>query len=256
MFGDVAAKAAAPSTDIMSPGRFDKGGDDVASADELKDVNQYWRQLTAAEIAAGEHQRFVGGMWNEIGNLQIEFLKAEGLLPNHRLVDVGCGSLRGGVRFVRYLDRGNYYGLDINTSLIEAGKKELAQEGLMGKQPTLLVNDKFEMSRFGVSFDYAIAVSVFTHLYMNHIARCLVEAKRVLKPHGKLFATFFEAPAPVHLEPIEHDPGKVITNFDSDPFHYSFSEMERLSEAVGLSVEYLGDWGHPRDQRMLCFSLG
>ena len=223
--------------------------------ENLRDVNQYWRQLTAAEIAAGEHRSFVGGMWDEIGNLQIEFLKAEGLLPSHRLVDIGCGSLRGGVHFVSYLDRGNYYGLDINASLIEAGKRELAQLGLMDKQPNLLLDDKFEMCRFGVSFDYAIAVSVFTHLYMNHIARCLVEVRKVLRPEGKLFATFFEAPSPVHLAPIEHDPGGVVTNFDTDPFHYSFSEIERLSEAAGLSVEYLGDWGHPRDQRMLCFSL-
>ena len=228
----------------------------MGNGDELKGVNEYWRQLTAAEMAAGEHRKFVGGMWDEIGKLQIEFLKAEGLSPHHRLLDVGCGSLRGGVRFVRYLDRGNYYGLDINASLIEAGKEELAQQGLVGKQPNLLVNDKFEMARFGVSFDYAIAVSVFTHLYMNHIARCLVETSKVLKPEGKLFATFFEAPSPVHLEPVEHDPGGVITNYDADPFHYSLSEMERLSEAAGLSVEYLGDWGHPRDQRMLCFSLG
>jgi cyclopropane fatty-acyl-phospholipid synthase-like methyltransferase len=223
--------------------------------DKLENINAYGRQLTPAEIAAGEHKKFVGGLWDEIGNLQIEFLKAEGLSPDHRLADIGCGALRGGVHFVRYLDQGNYYGLDINASLIEAGKVELAQLGLMSKRPNLLVDDRFELTRFGVSFDYAIAVSVFTHLYMNHIARCLAEVKKVLKPEGKLFATFFEAPSPVHLEPIEHYPGRVVTNFDADPFHYSFSEIERLSEATGLSVEYLGDWRHPRDQQMLCFSL-
>ncbi len=224
-------------------------------ADELRGVNQYWRQLTAEEIAAGEHRKFVGRMWDEIGSLQIEFLKEKGLLPHHRLVDIGCGALRGGVRFVRYLDRGNYYGFDINASLIEAGKKELAQEGLTDKRPNLLIEDKFEMTRFGVTFDYAIAISVLTHLYMNHIARCLAEVRKVLKPGGKLFATFFEAPSPAHLEPIKHYPGGHMTEFDSNPFHYSLSEMEWLSEVAGLSVEYVGDWGHPRDQRMLCFSL-
>jgi ubiquinone/menaquinone biosynthesis C-methylase UbiE len=88
------------------------------------------------------------------------------------------------VHFVRYLDQGNYYGLDVNASLIEAGNMELAQLGLASKQPSLLVDDKFQMTRFGISFDYAIAVSVFTHLYMNHIARCLAEARKVLKPEG------------------------------------------------------------------------
>ena len=225
------------------------------SGENLRGVNQYWRQLTAAEIAAGEHRGFVGGMWDEIGNLQMEFLKAEGLLPHHRLVDIGCGSLRGGVRFISYLDRGNYHGLDINASLIEGGKKELAQEGLTDKRPNLLVEDKFKMSRFGVTFDYAIAISVFTHLYMNHIARCLAEVRKVLEPGGKLFATFFEAPSPLHLEPIKHEPGGHVTKFDANPFHYSFSEIRWLSEAAGLELWYLGDWGHPRDQQMLCFSL-
>jgi cyclopropane fatty-acyl-phospholipid synthase-like methyltransferase len=225
------------------------------SADELRGVNQYWRQLTAEEIAAGEHRKFVGRMWEEIGSLQLEFLREQGLLPHHRLVDIGCGSLRGGVRFIRYLDRGNYYGFDINASLIEGGKKELAQEGLTDKRPNLLVEDKFKMTRFGATFDYAVAISVFTHLYMNHIARCLAEVRKVLKPGGKLFATFFEAPSPVHLEPIKHYPGGHMTKFDSNPFHYSLSEIEWLSQAAGLEVKYLGDWGHPRDQQMLCFSL-
>lgn len=159
------------------------------------------------------------------------------------------------MRFIRYLDQGNYYGRDVNASLIEAVNKGLTQLGLTSKQPRLLVDDKFRMTRFGVPFDYAIAVSVFTHLPMNHIARCLVEARKVLKPDGKLFATFFEAPSPGHLEPIEHFPGGVTTNFDADPFHYSFFELEWLSEVAGLSVDLVGDWGHPRDQKMLCFSL-
>ncbi len=224
---------------------------------KVSGVDDYRPRLTAEEIAAGEHKDFVGGLWEEIGDLQAEFLKAEGLLPGHRLMDIGCGSLRGGVRFVSYLDRGNYYGLDINASLIEAGKRDLAWLNLSGKQPNLLVNDNFELSRFGVSFDYAIAVSVFTHLHTNHIARCLAETRKVLKSGGRLFATFFEAPSSLHPGPIvcDHgDHGGVLSNHDADPFRYSFAEIERLSETAGLSVENLGDWGHPRDQRMLCFS--
>jgi SAM-dependent methyltransferase len=237
---------------MVTPGRDKR----ESHASDPRGVNDYWRQSTADEIAAGQHKDFVGGMWDEIGDLQIGFLKARGLSPGHRLVDIGCGSLRGGVRCVSYLDRGNYYGLDINASLIEAGREELVRSGLTGKQPNLLVNDKFEMSRFGVSFDYAIAVSVFTHLYMNHIARCLVEARKVLKPGGKLFATFFESPSSLHVEPIAHDPKGVVPNYDADPFHYSFAGIERLAETAGLSAEHVGDWGHPRDQRMLCFSPG
>jgi SAM-dependent methyltransferase len=217
--------------------------------------NNYGHQLTKAEIRSGAHRDFVGGMWDEIGSLQFEFLKNQGLVPGHRLMDIGCGCLRGGAHFVPYLERGHYYGIDLNASLIEAGQKELLQNAAnAGKAPDLRVTDRFDLAQFGVRFDYALAVSVFTHLYANHIGRCLVEVKNALAPQGKFFATFFAAPTPLHLEPIAHLPGQIVTHFDRDPFHYSFAEMEMLARFAGLSVELIGDWGHPRDQRMLSFT--
>ena len=62
---------------------------------EEQTVNAYGRQLTASEIAAKEHRAFVGGLWEEVGQLQFEFLRAQGLLPEHKLVDVGCRAMRG-----------------------------------------------------------------------------------------------------------------------------------------------------------------
>src|SRR5690349_16405338 len=138
-------------------------------------VNSYGQQLTDAEIAGKKHRALVGGLWEEVGQLQFEFLKAEGLLAEHKLLDVGCGAMRGGVHFVNYLNAGNYFGLDINESLIKAGKLELEHVGLLHKSPNLLVNDKFEASLFKTNFDFAIALSVFTHIFMNHIQRCLIE---------------------------------------------------------------------------------
>ena len=215
-------------------------------------INDYYeRQLTPEEIAAGEHKSFVGGLWHEIGALQFEFLRQHGLRPGHKLVDIGCGALRCGVPIVRYLDDGNYYGLDINASLIEAGKHELRNEGLASKKTQLLVNDKFEIGRFGTAFDFAIAQSLLTHLDMNLILRCFIEVQRILKSDGKFFATFFLAPSPGHIASITHHPGEVVTNFDSDPFHYSFREIEWLAEVSGLSARLIGDWDHPRDQKMI-----
>jgi SAM-dependent methyltransferase len=217
-------------------------------------VNSYGRQLTASEIAAGKHRSFVGGLWEEIGQLQFDFIKAQGLMPEHKLVDIGCGAMRGGVYFVGYLRKGNYYGLDINASLIEAANLELKNLDLLRKSPNLLVNDKFELSMFETKFDYAIGVSVFTHLYLNNIMRCLVEVEKVLSPNGKFYASFFQSPGSAYLKPILHSPGEVTTYYDYDPFHYSFSEMQYLAEVANLKVELVDDWSHPRNQKMLCFS--
>jgi SAM-dependent methyltransferase len=213
----------------------------------------YSRQLTPSEIEAGEHRAFVGGLWEEIGQLQFDFMKSNGLLPHHTLIDIGCGAMRGGIHFVNYLDRRNYFGLDINNSVIEAGKNELDMAGLLIKEPHLLVNDTFELSLFNVEFDYAIAVSVFTHLYLNNILRCLAEVSKTLKRDGMFFATFFEAPTPAYRHAIEHKPGGMVTHYDKDPFHYSLAEMQMLARLVGLKAERR-EWSHPRNQKILCFT--
>ena len=218
----------------------------------MKAINSYYvRQLTAKEIDVGEHRNFVGGLWQEIGDLQFEFLMRNGLAAHHTLIDVGCGALRCGIPIIRYLDCENYFGLDINSSLIEAARFELANEGLTNKHPQLLVNEKFDFARFGVYFDFAIAQSVFTHLDAKLITECLVELHKVLKPDGKFFATFFRAPSAGHAGPIRHEPDGVVTNFDADPFHFSFSELDHLAAIAGFSARLIGDWNHPRGQQML-----
>lgn len=216
--------------------------------------NDYGRQLSPDEIAAKEHREFVGGLWEELGALQLGFLKSQGLLPGHQLLDLGCGALRGGIHFIRYLDAGHYHGMDINASLIEAGKRELEEQQLEGRRPHLLVNDKFELGGFATMFDRAIAVSVFTHLPMNHIVRCLAEVRKVLRPEARFFASYFEAPAPACLQPLAHAPGNIVTYFDADPYHYAFEEVRWMAGSARLRVELIGEWGHPRGQRMLSFS--
>jgi SAM-dependent methyltransferase len=220
----------------------------------MKNVNSYDRELTPEELDRGAHRDAIGGMWEEIGRLQFEFLKTRGLRPDHKLCDVGCGALRGGIHFVRYLDPGNYYGLDINASLLEGGRRELEKAGLAAKNANLLPDDRFEMSRFGAQFHYMLAVSVFTHLYANHIVRCLTEARKVLAPGGQFLATFFNAPTSAHLDTIKQDPGGVVTWYDRDPFHYSPDEMAMLGNLAGLKTELIGAWNHPRNQWMLAFT--
>lgn len=232
-----------------------KAGDAASAASSMLGVNNYHRALSDADIDSGAHRDFVGGLWDEIGQLQFDFLVEQGLKPHHKLIDVGCGALRGGVHFVRYLQPGNYFGLDINPTLIKAGQREIASAGLADRNPQLLVDDKFELCRFGQQFDFAVSVSVFTHLFANHIARCLVEMRKVMRPGSKFFFTFFEAPHPNHLQEIVHTPGGATTYFDSDPFHYAFEEIEDLAQRCGIAAHLVGEWNHPRDQRMIRFQL-
>ena len=204
------------------------------------------------------HRGAVGGRWEEIGELQYRFLVAQGLAPEHYLLDVGCGSLRGGVHFVSYLRSGHYFGVDINPVLLEAGRMELERSGLADKTVTLAQSGEFHFETFGRRFDYALAQSVFTHLPLNSIILCLMRLERVLVEGGRFFTTFFEnTDGKRQLEPRDHpevSDFELVTYFDRNPYHYDFATFEWICEGTSLSVERIGEWGHPRGQLMMVFT--
>jgi len=212
--------------------------------------------LSNDEVPADRHRDRVGGMWDEIGKLQFNFIVERGLKPEMKLIDIGCGCLRAGVHFISYLNDGNYYGIDMNSSLIDAGyQKELDAVGRK-KMPknNFLVNSNFESYRFGVEFDFALAQSVFTHLPLNHIRRCLFELAKCVKQGCQFYATFFEFSPELLYTLIKQQPGEIITSMDSDPYHYKLQDFFWCIEGLPWEISYIGDWQHPRGQKMLCFT--
>ena len=219
-------------------------------------INIYNTQLTEDAIAQDQHRESVGGLWNELGRLQFEFLRdVGGLRPEMYLLDLGCGCFRGGVHLIPYLCPGHYYGLDANQSLLEAGLTiELPKAGLSLSRDHVLVRDDFDARSFSVNFDRVLAVSVWTHLPLNHIQRSLDEVSRVLAPGGILYASFFLCPEDQDLlSPYGHPIGDIVSYRDRDPYHQRLDDFEFLIRQAGLPLrmEYLGDWGHPRNQFML-----
>ncbi len=90
-------------------------------------------------VAVLGQRNYVGGLWDELGKLQFEFMVAQGLRPHHVFLDVACGSLRGGRLFIPYLDRGNYLGLDKERGLIRAGlRNEIDPKVASEKAPSSL----------------------------------------------------------------------------------------------------------------------
>ena len=202
-------------------------------------------------------RQIVGGMWDEMGERQLTFLASRGLQPTDRLLDVGCGALRGGLHFVRYLDAGNYYGIDAQQWLLDAGREELAEAGLADRAPHLLCDATFDFARFGATFDVALAQSVFTHINLNAIHRCLVRVSEVLNPGAVFYATILENRGDAHdLSPREFpqaDLPTTITFPDKNPFHYPVRFFADLIVGLPLRLEYIGEWGSLRGQSMLAF---
>ncbi|GAA1772662.1 MULTISPECIES: class I SAM-dependent methyltransferase [Streptomonospora] len=212
-------------------------------------INKYGQieEYTPEEIASGAHRKRVGAYWDEIGRLQYKFLVEQGLTPDSTLLDVGCGSLRGGIHFIRHLNPGNYYGIDVDPALVKAGlEHELPAVGLSERLPAdnLRVTSRFACD-FGVRFDFALAQSVFTHLPLNHIRLCLYRVAKVMPPGGRFYATYFEAPAD---EPFDKPHRKRYP--EKDPFQYRPEELAWAANVAGWRFRSIGEWGHPRGQRM------
>ena len=122
-----------------------------------------------------DHRSFVGGMWSEIGELELAFMRRMGLEQKHTLIDVGCGALRGGVHFVRYLDAEKYYGVDLNPHLLTIGlEKEVAPLGLSSKLPRshLHATPDFGVDHFGSSSLRHLCVRV-THLPLDEVSKSM-----------------------------------------------------------------------------------
>lgn len=183
----------------------------------------------------------VGGMEQEIGSLQFEFLKDQGLQPSSRLLDLGCGSFRGGQFFIDYLDAGNYVGMDVSKEIITEGKERLDDELLEAKRPTFLVNDDLQLDEISdrPPFDFMLAQSVLTHLPREKISELFANLHKAIGEKGVFYATFFKKPDFAPDSPKD--------------FAYTMDEMTTLGKQHELAIELLPieEYPHPRDQRMM-----
>jgi hypothetical protein len=196
------------------------------------------------------YRAYVGGSgarWESIGRLQFYFLVDRGLRPEHVLLDVACGALRGGVLFIPYLEPGNYLGIELAADLIKVGiNVELGQTLFESKRPEFVVSGAFEFSRFSKRPDFAIAQSLFTHLIKLEIRLCLENLRKVAKENTRFYATFFEVASPVR-NPEKSDPHRF--------FRYSKGEMAEFGTSTGWHPRYIGPWQHPANQMMFEYSV-
>lgn len=225
-------------------------------------INSYYYSPNQNEENLINYKDWVGGssLWELQGNLQKNFLISQGLSPEHKFLDLGCGCLRAGIKLIEYLYKDNYYGQDINLYLLRMG--------LENEMPNNL-KDKVNINNFCISkdftllfdqdikFDMAISQSVFTHLPLNHLYYCLLKIKDYFKKDSKFFVSYWIIPEDYNLCDFFDWGHGIITSHISDVYHYKKSQIENIFKDPLInkfwSLEYIGDWNHPRDQKMFCF---
>ena len=134
------------------PAREASAGPAVARGTGTGAVIRSRSNLSAmSETGRQRHRTYVGGGDYDLkGAMQLTLLYSLGLRAEHRLLDIGCGSLRAGRFIIPYLNAGGYTGLEPNTWLIdEAIEKEIGRDVLDIKKPIFVNNDQFDVSGVG-----------------------------------------------------------------------------------------------------------
>jgi SAM-dependent methyltransferase len=172
-----------------------------------------------------------------IAAMTFNLLTTLGLRQHHSLLDIGCGSLRIGRLLIPYLNRGKYFGVEPNEWLVDEGIKRELGEGLVQiKRPTFFFTDSPEMVvEAKVSFDFALAQSIFSHCGLDLIKGWLSAVSRSLADDGALVATFL---------PGEEDLTQTGWVYP-ECVNYRPATLERAAAEANLRFEIL-DWKHPR----------
>jgi SAM-dependent methyltransferase len=145
-----------------------------------------------------------GGDFLAVGLRYLDiFRDIGGLSPDDDILDIGSGQGRMAVPLTGFLSpRGTYLGFDIVPSAVDDCRRRISSRFPAFRFECLpVMNDLYTdqgMSADAVVFpleaesiDFAFATSVFTHMEPAHVERYLVEARRVVRPGGRLLATVF-----------------------------------------------------------------
>ena len=190
------------------------------------------------------YRAYVGppGEYDLMGATQFRLLTSLGLREHHRLLDLGCGSLRAGRLLIPFLDPGHYFGIEPNAWLIEQGlENEVGRELLKIKSPRFDYNDQFDCKVFGESFDFIIAQSIFSHTAAGLFITGLKKALSALSPTGLVLATFVPPGRARKGVPGWDHQGWIYPSVSV----YTTEELDRVFDAAGAKARLL-PWRHPR----------
>lgn len=203
------------------------------------------------------------GDFRSIGAASRKLLIRHGLQPNHRVLDIGSGIGRVAIPLTGHISaEGSYEGFDVTRSWVRWCRRNITPKhpsfrfthvdvsnshyGRGGVDPA-----QFRFPYDDASFDFAFAMSVFTHMTLDGVRNYIAEAHRVLRPGGTFVSSFFLAEKDLHGVALnfevdrgnyrllsEHDPDWAIA-FDPamiDEFFPAASWSDRLIEP--------GNWRH------------
>jgi len=181
-----------------------------------------------------------------VAAMQFNLLTFLGLREHHRVLDVGCGSLRAGRLLIPYLLANHYFGIEPEEWLLTKGiQHETGRELIELKGAAFQYRSDFCLTSFGVHFDFILAQSIFSHAGVHDIRKCLSEAANCLAPEGLVVASFV-------LDKNDYSGSEWVYPICVG---YTESMMKQLARESGLECMLI-DWPHPNAQTWALYWRG
>jgi hypothetical protein len=204
----------------------------------------------ARHIGDYHYRAYIGppGEYDLVSATSFGLLTGCGLRQHHKLLDIGCDSLRLGRLLIPYLNAENHIGLEPNNWLIDDGIRNEVGASLVEKRsPTFVIAERMESLASDLQFDYAIAQSIFSHTVPDLLERWIQDVSFRLSEQGVLLATVLE--------------GEVECECESNGWiypecvEYLIETMAAIVQKYGLEFEVLS-WYHPRKDWWAVFRQG
>lgn len=177
------------------------------------------------------------GYWKELQSYQLNTLKKNGLKPEHKLLDLGCGPLQGGIAFINFLDQNNYYGIDIKQESLNAGINQVKKYKLEKKSPSLSLSDSFGKKEFGnTKFDFIWASQILYYFDDEKLNSLMDWLSICLKENGKFLGDIIGAK---HYE---------FKTKEHNWFLHTTESLQNIANNFNLKVQNLGEienFGYP-----------
>ena len=195
------------------------------------------------------------GDFEAIGRLFLDLFVAEGLRPDHRVLEVGCSIGRMALPLTTYLvPPGGYDGIDVSKRSIRWCRHAIGRKaprfrfhhadirnGEYNPRGSIPAAD-YRFPFDGASFDFVFLTSVFTHMLTAEVRRYLAEIARVLAPEGRVLATFFllgrdaESPGEMRFEHRGDGYRTVNARVPEEAVSYDEADVRRWLSEAGLEV--------------------
>ena len=190
------------------------------------------RELHELELMVGPL-----GFWKELQAYQLNTLVRNGLKPEHKLLDLGCGPLQGGIAFIKYLDVNNYYGIDKREASINAGNKQIKKYRLENKNPVIILTDDFGKKELnGTKFNFVWASQILYYFDDNTLINLMDRLSVCLADGGKFLGDII---GPKHYE---------FKTKEHNWYLHSVDSLKEIANNFDLKVQNLGeiaDFGYP-----------